>query len=993
MNIRFLSCLLLTSYAVANDILDIAINPENNGLFETLVVALDTAGIASTFDNPHFCEYSWAQSWSWCKEYTVFAPTNDAFDKLPQGAIDRLFNEEFLPHLIDLLLYHVIDGEIFSSDITDGAVVETMNGETILANVNNATITINGSSKVIVPDVDASNGVVHVVDNVLLPRSAAKNIVEAAATEADFSTFVSLLRTEEYDLGELVSSPENILTVFAPTNGALQELIDGGFDTSNPTAVADLLKYHIIQGTILTSDELHQGDIPTVQGSSISVDIVGNFWSGYEVELNGGVRITKENILASNGIIHAIDTVLRPAGDVVSIASSNSEFSDLVAAIAKAELVNILQGDGPFTVFAPTNEAFLKAGIDVSTATKEELTPILLYHVLGGSKVLSGDLTSTVIQTNPVNPTNLIVDISEGWFRKDIILNDDVNVINVDIEASNGVIHVIDDVLIPPDDIVDTAAKNNAFSTLVALLSAQGIDLATTLTGDGPFTLFAPTNAAFDRLGDVDLSTDQLKNVLLYHVSPGNYRLLDIVSKNEFDTAFESEGIMQTIEVIITKFWWWIVSVGVKGDLNNVESNIIAGDILAANGLIHAIDEVLLPNLQSSSSPPPTPSPSQTCKTVQTLDVFDIDQYVSKKWYSHQQRPVIFNSEARFYCITAEYSFLDPSDNATVNEYDVKVFNKGQDVDGNIFTSDDQFAEGDIRVPSGLCAGQKVFAGDKDSELTVGFCIVPVTSYSQSNYWVLAYDEEEGVALIAGGQPDTLTSNADGLCTYSNPISGLWIFTRSPVRNETLIEKYRDIARDNGIDPSIMKDVAQEDCAYSPSAEPSPMPSLRGTLSPLTLPSLSPTIPVPTSPMPTSYSPTSFSPTTPTPTTPVPTTPVPTTLSPTTSVPTSPTPTTLVPTTPTPTSILTTPQPSTTNSPTKSLSSSPSQSPTSPSSSKPTRPSFFSFTDSPTSFSEVSTSNVFGTNEPTPNLSDTNEPTPNLSDTNEPSPSASSFGF
>jgi len=242
-------------------------------------------------------------------------------------------------------------------------------------------------------------------------------------------------------------------------------------------------------------------------------------------------------------------------------------------------------------------------------------------------------------------------------------------------------------------------------------------------------------------------------------------------------------------------------------------------------------------------SPPPTPSPSQTCKTVEPLDEFDIEQYISKKWYSHQQRPVQFNSEALFYCITAEYSFLDFNEDslALTNGFDVKVFNQGQDVDGNIFTSDDEFAEGGIPVPSGLCAGQKVFAGDKDSQLTVGFCSINVFAFAPSNYWVLAYDEEEGAALIAGGQPDTPNSNGDGLCTYSDPVSGLWIFTRSPVRNETLIEKYRDIARDNGIDPSIMKDVAQEDCAYSPSAEPSIMPSLRGTLSPIASPSSLPT--------------------------------------------------------------------------------------------------------------------------------------------------------
>merc|ERR1719411_2415097 len=178
MRIHFLLSLLLTTYAVADDILDIATDPFYNGTFDTLVIALDTAGLASEFDSPSYCKYSWAKSW--CKEYTVFAPTNDAFDNLPNGTIDRLLDEDFLPHLRDLLLYHAVDGEIFSSEITDGVEVETLNEDTIVANVNENTITINTNSEVIVPDVEASNGVLHAVNNVLIPTSAAKNIAEVA---------------------------------------------------------------------------------------------------------------------------------------------------------------------------------------------------------------------------------------------------------------------------------------------------------------------------------------------------------------------------------------------------------------------------------------------------------------------------------------------------------------------------------------------------------------------------------------------------------------------------------------------------------------------------------------------------------------------------------------------------------------------------------------------------------------------------------------------
>jgi len=209
------------------------------------------------------------------------------------------------------------------------------------------------------------------------------------------------------------------------------------------------------------------------------------------------------------------------------------------------------------------------------------------------------------------------------------------------------------------------------------------------------------------------------------------------------------------------------------------------------------------------------------CKTVEPLDEFDIVQYKSKKWYSHQQREQPFTSQALFFCITAQYSFLDPTKVpfeplGIENGFGIKVFNKGKDADGNVFTSDDEFAEGGFPVPSPLCAGQAIFDGDKDSQLTVGFCSLPAAASGPSNYWVLAYDEDEGATLIAGGQADVPNINGDGLCTYSSPFNGLWIFSRSPVRNNALINKYRGIARDNGIDPSMMKDVSQVDCDHTP---------------------------------------------------------------------------------------------------------------------------------------------------------------------------------
>merc|ERR1740124_1902285 len=243
--------------------------------------------------------------------------------------------------------------------------------------------------------------------------------------------------------------------------------------------------------------------------------------------------------------------------DIVGVASGKADFSILVAALQRAELEVVLQEDGPFTVFAPTNAAFEKAGINIeslSTTPKAELADILLYHVLGGSKVGSFDLSSGVIQTNPLAATNLLVDVWERFWGQKIKLNGHIRVINADIQASNGIIHAIDNVLLPPSDIVTAVSGVEKFSTLVSLLVQA--DLVATLSNDGPFTVFAPTNEAFAKLDNLeDLTTNDLKNILLYHVVSDNLPYAALASEDdtqELETLFKPE----TINVIVSRWVW-----------------------------------------------------------------------------------------------------------------------------------------------------------------------------------------------------------------------------------------------------------------------------------------------------------------------------------------------------------------------------------------------------------------------------------------------------
>jgi len=270
---------------------------------------------------------------------------------------------------------------------------------------------------------------------------------------------------------------------------------------------------------------------------------------------------------------------------IVQIASANSSFSTLVAALTKADLVTTLQGDGPFTVFAPTNEAFaaLLADLGVSSLddlSAEALKPILLYHVLSG-KVLSTDLSNGYVGTLSSGPEDTKISLQVD--ADDVLLNGTSEVTSADILASNGVIHVINKVLIPPT-VVGLAINNPDFSILVeAVVKAE---LVETLSGAGPFTVFAPTNAAFEALfatlgisGIADLTKEQLIPILTYHVVSGN------VLSGELST-----GNVATLNGDIA------VNVGMSAVTINGSSNVVLANVQGSNGVVHVIDEVLLPS-------------------------------------------------------------------------------------------------------------------------------------------------------------------------------------------------------------------------------------------------------------------------------------------------------------------------------------------------------------------------------------------------------------
>ena len=276
--------------------------------------------------------------------------------------------------------------------------------------------------------------------------------------------------------------------------------------------------------------------------------------------------------------------------DIPTNAQNTGAHDSLVAALSHAGLVSALQADGPFTVFAPTDDAFAAAGIDLSTFDTEEenatLSDILLYHVISGA-VASSDV-SDGLSVEALNGDDLSFTITDG-----IVMVNDATVTSADVMASNGIIHVIDKVLMPPADLGDipTVAQGTGIHTSLVAAVVQA-ELLTTLQGDGPFTVFAPTDDAFAAAG-IDLAAldneegkATLTDILLYHVVSG---------------AVPSSAVTDGMSAAAVNGDDLSFAVG-EGVMVN-DANVVLADVPASNGVIHVIDKVLMPPADDPALP------------------------------------------------------------------------------------------------------------------------------------------------------------------------------------------------------------------------------------------------------------------------------------------------------------------------------------------------------------------------------------------------------
>jgi transforming growth factor-beta-induced protein len=601
----------------------VAVASANND-FSILVQAVQRAGLVSALQAP-------------TPRKTVFAPNNAAFTRLFTALGVSGVNDLSVDQLTVVLKYHVLPTEVNAAAATAAAMsnaqVDSLGGKVQLSTMNGM-IRLDGASTVVATDVMASNGIIHGISEVILP-----SILDVATTDSRFSSLAAAVVASNQP--SLVTTLDDNalpqkLTVFAPTNagfdalvGALRGADDGGttgitgLASFTPAQLRPVLAYHVLPNQVTAAMvPTTATSVPTL-GGNVTVQRTSNP-TAVTVD---GVTVAIADIYTANGVIHAIPSVLLPSITDIAVGSTSTpNFTSLVAALQLADrlpdggtntnglvaALDTTRADGGlYTVFAPPNPAFdatvaaLRGADDGGTTgitgltsfTPGQIAPILRYHVVP-SQILAAQVptTATAVATLGGNVQAQRTGAS--------VTVDGKNVTTANIFAKNGVIHVIDGVMLPSiADVVTTEPGLSGLASLVGGASA----VATALDGTTNFTLFAPNNAAVAAIPSPAPTGQALANVLLFHA--GTSVGTGPTAVNSPIYAATVLGLPMSVD-LSTALTGRTLRVGPLTGTVRVAPNPMSGppatlsgtsiqvtqpNLFTSNGVIHVINGVLLP--------------------------------------------------------------------------------------------------------------------------------------------------------------------------------------------------------------------------------------------------------------------------------------------------------------------------------------------------------------------------------------------------------------
>ncbi|CAI5796403.1 periostin isoform X4 [Podarcis lilfordi] len=365
-------------------------------------------------------------------QYTLFAPTNEAFEKLPRGVLNRIMNDKVAAKA--MMKFHILNTLQCSEAIMSGGVYETLEGNTVEVGCDGDSLTINGVKMVKRKDIVTSNGVIHLVDQVLIPDSA-KQVIELAGPQQ--TTFKDLV--SQVGLAAALK-PEEEYTLLAPVNGAFSDDVL----TTDQRILRLILQNHILKVKIGLNDLYNGQFLETLGGKKLRVFV---YRTAVCVENSCMVRGSKEG---RNGFIHIFRELIDPAEKTLhEVLRSDKRFSTFLSLVEAADLEEVLSQPGDWTLFVPTNDAFKSlTEQEKQTLIRDQnaLRNILLYHLTRGVFIGSGFEPRV---------TNILKTIQGGKLYlkvvNDTLLVNDLKAKESDLMATNGVIHVIDKLLYPAD--------------------------------------------------------------------------------------------------------------------------------------------------------------------------------------------------------------------------------------------------------------------------------------------------------------------------------------------------------------------------------------------------------------------------------------------------------------------------------------------------------------------------------------------------------------
>ena len=542
--------------------------------FATLLEALQAAGLDGALADED-------------ASFTVFAPNEAAFGPI---AVDVLVGQE--EALTEVLGYHVIpDAEIAAADLQDGEnTVETLSGDELTVEVTEEGVFIEGS-EVIETDIDAGNGIIHVIDRTLLGNQDLANV-------AWFVNETGNLYNQVVDAGlaEAFAGAED-WTVFGPNDAAFDAADLSGFSDEE---IQGILQYHVLAGQTTDAASLldlleSEGEVEleTAQGEPLTIALEGDQVVFNDGENGPQATLDANNLdyFASNGIIHVIDGILLPPSmgempepTIADIVADADDFSTLLAALEEADLVNSLADEeATFTVFAPNNDGFVPINTDVLLA-QPELGDVLGYHVIPDAEIAAADLNEGDNPVETLSGDELIVTVENG----DVFIEGS-QVIETDIEADNGIIHVLDRTLLGNQNLSNTAwFVDETFELYNAVVD---FGLADAFVNADDWTVFGPNNATFEEADLSGFSEEEIQEILQYHVFADDIvdsgSLLALLDENDGEIEIETA---QGEDLTIALDGEQVVFNEDQATLDVAEL-----DYFASNGIIHVIDGLLLP--------------------------------------------------------------------------------------------------------------------------------------------------------------------------------------------------------------------------------------------------------------------------------------------------------------------------------------------------------------------------------------------------------------